>query len=148
MAFQEVVVQLTTQVNRCDSVKTSSFACLHAGSSPSLRGSSAGVSYALLFWASATQTPCGHADARACWAQDKACIMAWIVSQRLRTLHLRIFGFRFPHRTVNSRMNSWILSYSLEPYGKCCQSYGGTDTSQQWLPRLHGHLTWSRLKHY
>ena len=79
-------------------VKTSSFACLHAGLSLSLRGSSAGVSYALLFWASVTQVPRGHAAACTCWAWDKARLV-WIVSQWRGTLHLRILSFSLPRRT-------------------------------------------------
>ena len=86
-------------------VKTSSFGCLHAGLSISLRGSSAGVFYALLFWTSMTQTPHGHAAVRADWAQDKA-HMVWIVRQQRGTFRLRIFGFRFPSQTVNSQMKS------------------------------------------
>ena len=64
-----------------------------------------------------TQTPRGHAAARTGWVRDKA-HMAWIVSQQHRTLNLQIFGFRFPHQTVNSRRNSRILGYLLELYRK------------------------------
>ena len=54
------------------------------------------------FWASVTQTP-------SCAASRQAWL--WVSG----TLCLQIFGFCFLRRTVNSRINSRIFGYSLEP---------------------------------